>query len=33
VATRTADKPLPMIRPMLLESGALPEDDARHLYE
>jgi len=33
VATRTADKPLPIIRPMLLESGALPEDDARHLYE
>src|SRR6185312_2013614 len=29
----SAAAPLPAIRPMLLESGALPEDDARHLYE
>ncbi len=33
VATRPAEAPLPTIRPMLLDAGALPADDTRHLYE
>jgi bifunctional non-homologous end joining protein LigD len=33
VQARGHSSPLPTIRPMLLESGRVPDDDARHLFE